>query len=284
VVSLARWVLSQATPSVTPDIETEVEALTKNLAKVLNFKGLVEYQTYYLDEVVRRAVNRIPPCSSNGEEFRDALVWLTALDVAEAEDDKTVVLISADGAFHNGQDLRDELVNECKSRSLEIKFFKDLSFFAKDHEDHLGFITSEWINQNIPKGSIGSLVEGEIEKIAQAKLLRFLDEDSRLNQEVEPTGYTNVFSEDVWLDDFFVNRLSDGSIRIEAAYSGEYEVECEVSLRMHYREGRFARPGTQSWEGTRTSGTYTFQIDVYIAAEIVVADGSVTDIKIIDVG
>lgn len=49
------------------------------------------------EELVRRAVNRIPPFNSNGGGYRDSLVWANVLDLARRGHE--VVLVSSDKAF-----------------------------------------------------------------------------------------------------------------------------------------------------------------------------------------
>jgi len=54
----------------------------------------VHYKDEYLKEVINRSIKRIKPCSEKGEEFRDSLLWLTLLYIAEASENKMIVIIS----------------------------------------------------------------------------------------------------------------------------------------------------------------------------------------------
>lgn len=55
-------------------------------------------------ETVRRAVNRLPPCDSKGDGYRDTLNWLTLLRLVEQNGDQDVIWVSNDTDFFEATD------------------------------------------------------------------------------------------------------------------------------------------------------------------------------------
>src|ERR1700752_3008061 len=71
-----------------PDIGEEVHQFEQTLLKPgRGDKSLVydPHQQISISEVVRRGIKRIRPASDNGEELRDVVLWLTAIEYAKTK-------------------------------------------------------------------------------------------------------------------------------------------------------------------------------------------------------
>ena len=160
--NLSDSLLTQAVPSLEIDTELVVEEFVRHVHAVLAIQksDIADYREGYLSEVLNRAIHRIPPCSPQGEEIRDAVLWLTVLDVAASELDRKVLFISQDKAFHGGQcGLRPELAEEGRARGIEIEYYKDLSLFAEHYKLSKAqlFISKDWINRAVPVSDVLNL-------------------------------------------------------------------------------------------------------------------------------
>lgn len=77
-------------------------------------------------ELVQRAVNRLAPFDSSGGGYRDSLIWMSALALAESGRD--VILVSSDLAFSgkNGE-LEENLASEAAELTGSVILVRDLS-------------------------------------------------------------------------------------------------------------------------------------------------------------
>lgn len=239
--SLNNHLLLTQLPDFSISLDDEVAAYKTELFERFYFEDemVVEYGPDYLTNVLNRAINRIPPCSPKGEEIRDAVLWLTLLDIANTDEEKTVLFISGDrSAFADSPDvLKPELAKECKERGVNVRYFTSLPNFAEALAVKLDFINEEWIQHSISLEEVVGKAEAAIEEAADA-MLGLTTHTRERNR--ESTGYFNQLSNNITLDHYFVNELADSRFRIEAVYSGEVEVECEITGEKEI-EGRSGR-------------------------------------------
>lgn len=215
------------------DIEAETQYFLNELARKLRYKEqeIIPYDGKYLEDVALRAINRTPPCSSHGEQIRDAIIWLTVLDIGSSEADKTVIFISEDRTFRDSNDsLKPELAEEATVRGVKLMFFSSLHEFAENHADSISFITKEWILGRVPVKEV--LIAGNeiINEGFQSSISWELSSVER-GDDMMPTGYLAEISSTVDIVRFFVNVLPNGDLRIEATYDAELEFECEFEYR-----------------------------------------------------
>ena len=111
-----------------------------------------EYDSTHLNEIVRRSVKRIKPISVKGQEFRDALLWLTLLDHAKENRNEDVVFISnniRDFGNEGGTDFHIELKNELAEKNIKIDYFKTLGEFVNEKAVKIDFLSREWLIKNL---------------------------------------------------------------------------------------------------------------------------------------
>ncbi|MEN8812445.1 MAG: PIN domain-containing protein [Candidatus Arcticimaribacter sp.] len=225
------------------DIESEVNKYIDFIHSKLGTtnKNIVEYKNEFLPELVRRAIDRKKPLDGKGQQFRDGLLWLTLLDYAENSDEKRVALISdnpADFGDKNENTLCSELIQETKEREVEVKYFRRLSDFAKEHASTIEFITKEWIEKNTDIKIIEKLFEETLDNIDDNYIL-----DNVSLEEIErTTGYIHR-TEYLWsnLTDFYVYEKSDGTILLNASWEFETEFEVEIERYIERDSPRYER-------------------------------------------
>ena len=199
-----------------------------------------------MSDIVHRAIKRIRPCSEAGEEFRDALLWLTVLDVASDAQTKEVVFISNDNIFvlkdekqkdsngrgSNSKQLHPELRREAESRNVQIHFFESVESFNRDPisekiPEQFQHLTKEMVN--MLHGPEAALEDFEI--CIQPE--EFIDWARKRG--VNPTGKFEIKSIDVWLEDFYAEPYDyddkeDERFRIQASYKARFDVEFEIEV------------------------------------------------------
>lgn len=221
-------------PEINITIKDEVKYYidyVKNKFKVKD-KEIYNYKESYLNDVIERAIRRRRPCSDRGEEIRDAILWLSILDIAQEIPDKTVTFISQNKKqFALGDDeLHPDLKQECSDRDITIRYFSSLDNFAKYHASIIDFITEEWILASIGVDEILEESFDIIESFAERELDYELSNSFRYHDSAErsSTGYFKLIQGSLDVQNFYVYEMNDNSLRIEAILEGEIEVECEV--------------------------------------------------------
>lgn len=211
--------------------------------------NIIPYKNEYLSELVSRAIQRKKPLDDKGQQFRDGILWLTLLDYAENTDEKIIAFISdnpTDFSDKGESKLSKELIEETKSRGVEIKYFRTLNDFAKEHASVINFITKEWIESNIDKSVIEKLFVEILGERQEEGILASIS----LERNEESTGYinrTDYINSNVI--DFFVYEKRDGTIflNVEIEFETEYEIEISRTIehtRMRYDYSYSMNPRT----------------------------------------
>lgn len=219
-----------------PEIpEIDIEADSEKYIEFIHSKlgtsaeNIIDYKNEFLPELVSRAVKRKKPLDDKGQQFRDGLLWLTILDYAKSIEDKRITLISdnpKDFAEKGANQLALELEKETKELGIEVKYFKRLSDFAKEHASEIEFVNKEWIESKIDYQKLEKLFSGVLSGKEEEGVLEGVELDSNENT----TGHANrtdYISSN--LCDFYVYEKSDGVIllNIEVDFETEYEAEIE---------------------------------------------------------
>lgn len=197
-----------------------------------NQENIIDYKNEFLPELVKRAIERKKPLDDNGQQFRDGLLWLTILDYAQTTTDKRISLISdnpKDFGEKGENKLAEELAQEAQQLGIEVKYFRRLSDFAKEHASEIEFINAEWIKSKIDFKIIEKLFLGILTEGLENEILNDIYLDSNENT----TGFANrtdYISSSIL--DFFVYEKSDGIIllNIEFEFETEYEIEIERTI------------------------------------------------------
>lgn len=202
--------------------------------------NIINYKNEYLPELVNRAIKRKKPLDNNGQQFRDGILWLTLLDYAEITKEKRVALISNnsnDFAEKGENKLNAELLKETAQKGLDIKYFKNLSDFAKEHASVIDFLTKKWIESNIDI----KVIEKLFDEILDSSLEEAIIDGMNLESNENPTGYinkTSFFSSK--LLEFFVYEKSDGTILLNLEYELETEYEIEIERILERETSKYA--------------------------------------------
>jgi hypothetical protein len=104
--------------------------LLERFDEVLGISPL-EWPDVSHEQLVNRAVNRIPPFDSRGSGYRDSLVWADVLTLARSGRD--VVLVSQDRAFANGDTLAEPLAAEVAQLPGTVELVTDFGSWLLGH-------------------------------------------------------------------------------------------------------------------------------------------------------
>lgn len=221
-------IASLAVPN--PDIEAEVNHYTHHLHTTLRTKPseVVPYKNEYLPDLVSRAVDRRRPMQKDGQQFRDALLWLTVLDYAESCVDRRVVFVSSNSkefADGPGSHLAPELLEEAQARNVEVVYFTSIDELIKSQASRVGFVTADWVKSNLDLGKIETAVLSIVEQRAIDRLTDALELTGRdhISDPFEPTGWGKVETLD-----YYVYEKLDGSLVLNVDVLAEYEFRVHI--------------------------------------------------------
>jgi len=191
----------------------------------------VPYKDLYFNEVINRAIKRIKPCSSKGEEFRDCILWLTILDGIKNRQHDECVFISndvKDFADDSGRYLHPSLSKELEERCLKLDFFSSLQDFNKTWAVKIDFITSDWLTENVDWDRLnrGACKEGNIHC---SYFFELFDRRSKLEGDLEYYEIINTYL-DRQISDFYVDEVSDNNYSVEIYLTGIIETSFFVKV------------------------------------------------------
>lgn len=209
------------------DIEQETENFLKRVDKYCErFKK--EYSApikdFMFKEALHRAVYTIRPCSEGREEFRDTLLWLTVIDVAQKQDERNVVFISNNtkdfcDAYGN---LHEELLKDADDKDIKIHFYKTLSDFIKDHAETIGGIDNDRVEQIIGQVKYESEILKSIEKSYYRTVEKFLE------RKYGWIGYISFLDINCYTDSFYIYEINDGSYLLIVILMAAVNIEVEI--------------------------------------------------------
>ena len=95
------------------DPETETASFENSLVAKLNYAHVTQlhYPDIAHEDVAHRAVSRKRPFGQEGSGYRDTLIWLSTLKLADETDGK-IVLVTKDGDFGKADALHNDLIND----------------------------------------------------------------------------------------------------------------------------------------------------------------------------
>jgi hypothetical protein len=150
-----------------PERDVEVQAFQKELLKpAVGFEVIIleDYKDIALGEIVRRGVHRIRPANDNGEELRDVVIWLVALEHARARN-SGVAFITGDGDF-KGPDgnLHPDLLQELATHKVKLHYYDSISKFIRGNALERSVVTADEIAPLMKEGVISDLVTMRFER------------------------------------------------------------------------------------------------------------------------
>lgn len=183
-----------------PKGDVEVKAFQEALSNAgVGFEVIIleDYKDISLGEVVRRGVNRIRPATDNGEELRDVVIWLVALDHAKAKNSK-VAFITDDGDF-KGPDgnLHPDLLRDLATHKVELLYYNSIPTFVRANSLELSVVMADEIASMVKEGVITDLVT---DRFKHAK-------------------YEDVIVSDIQFQGAQKYKVADDSFYVEAKYT-----------------------------------------------------------------
>lgn len=209
------------------NIDGEVSTYESFLNNLTQGGGALElpHQDKFLDEVIRRQINRTKPANEKGEEFRDIVIWLSIKEFLR-QSKREAAFISQNTkqfAVKDSRELHPDLAAELSVENLRLRYFCSLDEFIHQHSSKVDFITQEWIKQAISQADIESVSSRVIES-SERSWERYADQKG-----VDWTGYIGVVGfTDIEINDFYVYELSGDDFYLHGSYYGEVEVEMEL--------------------------------------------------------
>lgn len=226
-------------PEIELSIEEETNLYIQFVKKALQIddKKIFGYKENYLREVISRAINRKRPCSDKGEEIRDAVLWLSVLDIAEEFSSDGVIFISQNTKqFALNDKLHPDLQEDLDNRKVELKYFATLDDFAQQHAVKIDFITNEWLSENINIDMVLKEAAHIVRQKAEEEALR---QYSNVFINGYPTGYYNQQEGFLQIENTYIYEMIDGLYMVEAFLVGEVEVEVEIEKIIDEEEHDF---------------------------------------------
>lgn len=162
------------------ELPTETDFENYAIARIRELNNLlirVDFSFEHFMSAINRVIQHTPP-NAKKEQFRDTLLWETALQLAR---DYRLRLITSDLDFYQGSShesgLAKELAVECEQRGLTIVLYPNLQTYLKTLEESvpapdygkIAILISEAIGDDLQAGffeegiRLGSLVEHFIE-------------------------------------------------------------------------------------------------------------------------
>lgn len=100
----------------------------------LRSAGLIRYYPDVtgvdVNDVFLRGVKRRRPANKEGEELRDVIIWLIALQYAGREK-KRIALVTNDGGFWDDTEIHEHLKDDINQRKVNISLFRNIDDFIK---------------------------------------------------------------------------------------------------------------------------------------------------------
>jgi len=207
-------------------VKEYIEYIKNRLGKIN--AEIPEYQDLFLKEVVRRSNERIKPISDKGEEFRDAILWLTILDyLKKARFDEAVFISNntRDFADVTHTYLHQQLQDDLKSQNSTLTYYKSLNDFIDYRVNEIIFISKEWLVDHLNWAKLNDDAPLAVEGI---NATCFYEYYYRSNFDENDVEYWDVISASFKKDasDFFVYKPDSSDL-----YSVEIHLEGVCTIR-----------------------------------------------------
>lgn len=170
-----------------------------NIAKILPLDNTA------LPEAIKRAIERIPPCHQQGEQMRDAIIWLNLIEYCKKHHTvNELAFISEntnDFASKDKLSLHPVLLNDIHNNGVKILYYSSLEDFIKVQAQPIKHITFDWINIHIDLEKVENLIEQQ-EELYQA--FQYTINDVKDRQYYVPVGEPYIYERNISLNDFYV--------------------------------------------------------------------------------
>ena len=220
--TLSNICFSHSTTEPNIDVEKEVEEYEMHIQKLIDAGSLYEipYDDYFLRDIVYRMINKKKPCNEKGQEYRDAILWLSIKK--KLEQGIPVAFVSNNSkefATPDNNDLHPDLRAELDQENLVLEYYLGINDFLKNHADKLDNITEKWVREKLSKIDIDSLIIDYF--IVHDSFLRRLAESKHIIYciDASPTILSQIF------EDFYVHEMRTGDIYLNFTLYVDMEIE-----------------------------------------------------------
>jgi len=136
-----------------PDIKGQAKELRKRLMKPTGpakVTYLDDTSNISVDEVYMRGIKRTPPANGDGEELRDVIVWLSALDYAKTSK-RQIAFVSADSGFWAKDAVRPEIQEDITRFGVALHMYKDIDKFVEENSPEAKPVEEKWAYDVFPE-------------------------------------------------------------------------------------------------------------------------------------
>lgn len=189
----------------------------------------IESESVVLKEAVRRAAERLPPCSDNGGQMRDAVIWLSFLKACEAAPDQgKTAFISAntrDFAETNKTSLKPALLRDAEEHGVDLVYYASLEDFISAQAEPYLQVTEEWLYAHLDLEEIATLLQEEVGSDPEG--FQPVSIDHRDNY--VPVGVPNVTDIKIEITGYFVWEFENGRTEVNVSCLAylEADIDCE---------------------------------------------------------
>lgn len=203
---------------------------------------VIESDYISVDDLVSRAVLRTKPFRENKEAFRDSVIWLNVLKMAQSSRERKVVFISnnrKDFGEKSGQ-LAHELAEEAKRLNVKVDFYLTLDEFLKTRATEVSFVTIDWLEKSIDFEEVKIAISDEFDADKTETYSVLKD----MGYKVESIDSFTTY--DANIQDYYVYEMADGTLRLEVTFyhevnfdfvdmeDGEFSITLEGESRFHF--------------------------------------------------
>jgi len=230
--ALFRHVPSKKPPEVDIDPDSEGDKYTTFLTSRLGLshQSTIQYGKDWLDTIVSRVVQGVPPANRNkksekSEGFKDTLVWLSILDWAKENPTQEIGFITNDEHFQDSAGgLNPRLRSEVEETGCNLKFYSSLSAFNIEQATPIKEYDRNRVVQLIEEQDVGSKVYDFV-RSDEKGLLRdwlYIRDPHFIHEKVFGSLPENLV-------DYYAYKMEDNSIRIECVISMEFFIRYSTS-------------------------------------------------------
>ncbi|MGW9687187.1 PIN domain-containing protein [Flagellimonas sp. 2504JD1-5] len=133
------------------------------------FLRQIDHEDAFLPELVRRSIEKIKPISRKGQEFRDALLWLTLMNYIKKQKFELKVSFITnnvkDFADETKMALHPDLMKEIMETGISFYFYRSLTDFTQNTAITITDISKEWLVESLDWEGIQVTAESTVENI-----------------------------------------------------------------------------------------------------------------------
>jgi len=210
--------------------------------KIEAFGEICPIPNVHQQTLITKALERRKPFNTNGEGFRDVLIWENILELAQKEDCEEIALVTENiKDFAEGDGLHSQLVDDLAKKGVDeekVKLYLKLEDFLEKKVipklDELEDIRDSIVDGTNKDIDLDAIAENFLWDLIPSynvdlNFLPYAD----YNDDLYMSGVSEY---EISLDNLIIKRLSSDELLIEV----DYELECEIDFfvpRYEYSSG-----------------------------------------------